>query len=210
VKRDDVVFLVDDDPAVLKSLERLIRSAGLDPRAFSSADAFLRAFDSRAAGCIVLDLSMPGRDGLAIQEALAERGSELPVLFLTAHADVPRSVRAMKRGAVDFLTKPVDDEVLLKAVRDALRADRDRRAGREDRESVRERLATLTERERQVLDGVVSGRLNKQIAGALGIAEKTVKIHRGRVMEKMKASSVAELVRMVEPFRKIPDPRSAG
>jgi len=185
LKRDDVVFLVDDDPAVLKSLERLIRSAGLDPRAFSSADAFLRAFDSRAAGCIVLDLSMPGRDGLAIQEALAERGSELPVLFLTAHADVPRSVRAMKRGAVDFLTKPVDDEVLLKAVRDALRADRDRRAGREDRESVRERLATLTERERQVLDGVLSGRLNKQIAGALGIAEKTVKIHVSRILHKL-------------------------
>jgi FixJ family two-component response regulator len=136
-----------------------------------------------------------------LQEALVERGSELPVLFLTAHGDVPRSVRAMKRGAVDFLVKPVDDEVLLEAVRAALRADRERREGREDRGRVRDRLATLTDRERQVLDGVIAGRLNKQIAGALGIAEKTVKIHRGRVMEKMHASSVAELVRMVEPFR---------
>jgi FixJ family two-component response regulator len=197
----ETVFLVDDDPAVLKSLERLMRSAGLVPRAFSAPDAFLAAFDPRSAGCIVLDVSMPGRDGLNLQEALAERGSELPVLFLTAHGDVPGSVRAMKRGAVDFLTKPVDDEVLLEAVRGALRADRERREGREDRGRVRDRLGTLTERERQVLDGVVAGRLNKQIAGALGIAEKTVKIHRGRVMEKMQASSVAELVRMVEPFR---------
>ena len=197
----ETVFLVDDDPAVLKSLERLMRSAGLAPRGFSGPDAFLAAFDPRSAGCIVLDVSMPGRDGLTLQEALVERGSELPVLFLTAHGDVPRSVRAMKRGAVDFLTKPVDDEVLLEAVRGALRADRQRREGREDRGRVRDRLATLTERERQVLDGVIAGRLNKQIAGALGIAEKTVKIHRGRVMEKMQASSVAELVRMVEPFR---------
>jgi FixJ family two-component response regulator len=197
----ETVFLVDDDPAVLRSLERLIRSAGLEPRAFSAADAFLAAFDTRSAGCIVLDVSMPGRDGLMLQEALVERGSELPVLFLTAHGDVPRSVRAMTRGAVDFLVKPVDDEVLLEAVRAALRADRERREGREDRGRVRDRLATLTDRERQVLDGVIAGRLNKQIAGALGIAEKTVKIHRGRVMEKMHASSVAELVRMVEPFR---------
>jgi len=194
----DVVFIVDDDPAVLKALTRLMQSAGFEARPFGAADEFLKAYEPRAGGCIVLDLSMPGRDGLAIQDALAERGSELPVIFLTGHGDVPRSVRAMKGGAVDFLSKPIDDEVLLRAVRDALRADGERRGGREERERVRERLATLTERERQVLDGVVAGKLNKQIAGALGIAEKTVKVHRGRVMEKMGATSVADLVRMLE------------
>jgi FixJ family two-component response regulator len=203
----ETVFLVDDDAAVLKALERVMRSAGLEPRAFGSADAFLDALPPKAAGCIVLDISMPGRDGLALQEALAERGSELPVIFLTAHGDVPRSVRAMKRGAADFLSKPVDDEVLLRAVREALSADRERRGVRQQRDSVRERIATLTDRERQVLEGVVAGRLNKQIAGALGIAEKTVKVHRGRVMEKLQASSVAELVRMVELARPGSKPR---
>ena len=203
----ETVFLVDDDAAVLKALERVMRSAGLEPRAFASADAFLDAFQPNVAGCIVLDISMPGRDGLALQEALAERGSELPVIFLTAHGDVPRSVRAMKRGAADFLAKPVDDEVLLGAVREALSADRERRGARQQRDRIRERLATLTDRERQVLDGVVAGRLNKQIGGALGIAEKTVKVHRGRVMEKLQATSVAELVRMVEAARPASKPR---
>jgi len=198
VKEREVVFIVDDDPAVLKALTRLIVSAGLEARPFGAPDEFLKAYEPRSGGCIVLDLSMPGRDGLAIQDALAERGSELPVIFLTGHGDVPRSVRAMKAGAVDFLSKPVDDQVLLRAVQDALRADRERRGGREERERVRERVASLTERERQVLDGVIAGKLNKQIAGALGIAEKTVKVHRGRVMEKMGADSVAELVRMLE------------
>lgn len=194
----ETVFLIDDDAAVLKALERVMRSAALEPRAFGSADAFLEAFEPGSAGCIVLDISMPGRDGLSLQEALAERGSELPVIFLTAHGDVPRSVRAMKRGAADFLSKPVDDEVLLAAVREALREDREKRVLRERRDRIRERLATLTARERQVLEGVAAGKLNKQIGGALGIAEKTVKVHRGRAMEKLQASSVAELVRMLE------------
>ncbi|HEX4439888.1 MAG TPA: response regulator [Thermoanaerobaculia bacterium] len=194
----ETVFLVDDDPAVLKSLSRLLDSAGFQPRPFGSPDAFLEAFDPAAAGCVVLDLSMPGRDGLELQEALARRGSELPVIFLTGRGDVPQSVRAMKRGAVDFLSKPVDDEVLLAAIREALGRDRERREGREERAAILERLETLTERERQVLDGVAEGRLNKQIGGTLGIAEKTVKVHRGRAMEKMKAGSVAELVRMLE------------
>jgi RNA polymerase sigma factor (sigma-70 family) len=191
------VFLIDDDAPVLTALGRVMRSAGLASRAFGSAEAFLEALEPGVAGCIVLDISMPGRDGLSLQEALVDRGIDLPVIFLTAHADVPRTVRAMKRGAADFLSKPVDDEVLLAAVRDALRSDRERRGAREERDRIRERLATLTERERQVLEGVVAGRLNKQIGGALGIAEKTVKVHRGRVMEKLRASSVAELVRMV-------------
>jgi len=201
VKDREFVFLVDDEPEVLKALARLMRSAGLEAQPFGAPDAFLEEFDPASAGCVVLDLSMPGRDGLAIQEALAQRGSELPVIFLTGRADVPQSVRAMKRGAVDFLSKPVEDEVLLAAVREALRRDRERREGREEREAIRRRLATLTDRERQVLDGVLAGKLNKQIGGALGIAEKTVKVHRGRVMEKMKASSVPELVRMVEQGR---------
>jgi FixJ family two-component response regulator len=195
------VFLIDDDAPVLTALGQVMRSAGLPSRAFGSAEAFLEALEPRVAGCIVLDISMPGRDGLSLQEALVDRGIDLPVIFLTAHGDVPRTVRAMKRGAADFLSKPVDDEVLLAAVRDALKADGERRAVREQRDRVRERLATLTERERQVLEGVVAGRLNKQIGGALGIAEKTVKVHRGRLMEKLQASSVADLVRMVELAR---------
>jgi len=198
VKSGETVFLVDDDPAVLKSLSRLLDSAGFQPRPFGSPDAFLEAFDAAAHGCIVLDLSMPGRDGLELQDALARRGSELPVVFLTGRGDVPQSVRAMKRGAVDFLSKPVEDEVLLAAIREALGRDRERRGGREERAAILARLETLTERERQVLDGVAEGRLNKQIGGALGIAEKTVKVHRGRAMEKMHAGSVAELVRMLE------------
>ena len=194
----ETVFLVDDDPAVLKSLSRLLDSAGFRPRPFGSPDAFLEAFEPAAEGCIVLDLSMPGRDGLELQEALAKRGSELPVIFLTGRGDVPQSVRAMKRGAVDFLSKPVEDEVLLASIREALSRDRERRSGRGERAAILARLETLTERERQVLDGVAEGRLNKQIGGALGIAEKTVKVHRARAMEKMQAGSVAELVRMLE------------
>jgi len=141
---------------------------------------------------------MPGLHGLALQEALVSRGIALPTLFLTGHGDVPQSVRAMKGGAVDFLTKPVDDAVFLRAVREALERGRSGRTDREESARIRSRLATLTPREREVLEGVVAGRLNKQIGGELGIAEKTVKVHRGRVMEKMEARSVAELVRMAD------------
>jgi FixJ family two-component response regulator len=192
------VFVVDDDPAVRKSLARLLRSAGLEAIAFGSPEEFLRSIGADAAGCAILDVTMPGLDGLALQRELASRGTELPVIFLTGHGDVPMSVQAMKGGARDFLTKPVDDEVLLAAVRRTLETDRAGRESRRERAAIRERLGTLTAREREVLEGVVAGRLNKQIASDLGIAEKTVKVHRGRVMEKMAASSVAELVRMAD------------
>jgi FixJ family two-component response regulator len=192
------VYLVDDEPAVLKALSRLLRSAGFEAAAFGSPEEFLARVDPAAEGCVVLDISMPGLDGLALQDALAARGVELPTLFLTGHGDIPQSVRAMKKGAVDFLTKPVDDDVFLRAVREALERGRDGRADREETARIRSRLASLSPREREVLAGVVAGRLNKQIAGELGIAEKTVKVHRGRVMEKMQAHSVAELVRMAD------------
>ena len=192
------VYLVDDEPAVLKALSRLLRAAGLQAVAFGTPEEFLANVAPDSEGCVVLDLAMPGLDGLALQETLAARGIELPTLFLTGHGDVPQSVRAMKKGAVDFLTKPVDDGVFLRAVREALERGRNARAGREESARVRARLARLSPRERDVLAGVVAGRLNKQIAGDLGIAEKTVKVHRGRVMEKMGAASVAELVRMAD------------
>jgi FixJ family two-component response regulator len=192
------VYLVDDDAAVLRSVSRLLRSAGLDPVGYGSADAFLRELAPDAVGCVVLDLSMPGLDGLALQRELSARGSALPVVFMSGHADVPKSVSAMKEGAVDFLTKPVRGQVLLQAVEKALSRNR---ASREDRRAVDElhrRVASLTQREREVMEGVAAGRLNKQIAGELGIAEQTVKVHRARVMEKMAAASVADLVRMVD------------
>jgi FixJ family two-component response regulator len=192
------VYLVDDDPAVLRSLTRLLRSAGHDPVGYGSAEDFLRELDGDAGGCVVLDLSMPGIDGLALQRRLAERGSGLPVVFVSGRGDVPKSVSAMKEGAVDFLTKPVKGDALLSAVEKALGRGR---AAREDRRAAGElrlRIGSLTQREREVLEGVVSGRLNKQIAGELGIAEQTVKVHRARVMEKMGASSVADLVRMAD------------
>ena len=191
------VFVVDDDPRVRAALGRLLKSEGLEAEIFGSPEDFLSRFDVGSEGCVLLDLAMPGRDGLAVQEELARRGCELPVIFVTGHGDVPASVRAMKSGAVDFLTKPAPSAVLLAAIREALRRDRERRAASEGREETARRLAGLSVRERQVLEGVVAGLLNKQIAGKLGIAEKTVKTHRGRAMEKMGARSVAELVRLI-------------
>jgi FixJ family two-component response regulator len=192
------VFVVDDDPSVLKSLSRLLRSARLNPVLFSSPGEFLDRFDPHTPGCLVLDVAMPGLDGLQLQQALVARGSRIPIIFLTGHGDIPMSVSAMKRGAVDFLTKPVHDEDLLTAIHVAIETDRANRQARAELEDIRQRLATLTPREREVLEAVITGRLNKQIAGDLGIVEKTVKVHRGRVMEKMKVRSLAELVRLAE------------
>jgi FixJ family two-component response regulator len=192
------IFVVDDDPAVLKSLGRLLRSAGFPVETCPSAQDFLARHNLATPGCLVLDVAMPGLNGLEVQRAMTAIGDERPIVFLTGHGDIPTSVEAMKRGAVDFLTKPVNAEDLLKAIRSAIIKDSVRRLQREEVEEIKERVATLTPREREVLAYVISGRLNKQIAGELGTAEKTIKVHRARVMEKMKVQSVAELVRLAE------------
>jgi FixJ family two-component response regulator len=192
------VYVVDDEPAVRKALWRLLRSAGLEAETFGSAEEFLGALEREPAGCAVLDVAMPGLDGLALQKALASRGIELPVVFLTGRGDIPMSVRAMKAGALDFLTKPVDGQALVAAVRRALEKGRSNLEERREVLGLRRRLESLTPREREVLEGVVDGRLNKQIAGDLGISEKTVKIHRGRVMAKMEAGSLAELIHFAD------------
>ena len=194
----ETVFVVDDDPAILKSVSRLLRSAHLNARTFTSPAEFLDGFDASSSGCLVLDLSMPGLDGLELQQALTARGNQLPVLFVTGRGDIGKSVRAMKHGAEDFLTKPVDEADLLRAVRQALARNRSERNERAELDELRRRLASLTPREREVLEGVVAGQLNKQVAGSLGAALKTIKVHRGRMMEKMGAKSLAELVRMAD------------
>jgi FixJ family two-component response regulator len=188
------VFIVDDDASVLKATTRVLRAAGFDARPFTSPLEYLEQFDPDAAGCLVLDLNMPGTTGLELQLSLAARGACPAIVFLSGHGDVQRSVEAMKAGAVEFLTKPVDAATLVGAVNAALEKDREERAARAGRDAVRRRMATLTPRERQVMHGVVAGKLNKQIAVELGTAEKTVKVHRGRVMDKMEVDSVAALV----------------
>ncbi len=190
------VFVVDDDPAVLKSLSRLLRSAGLTVATFSSPREFLDRHDPNAPGCLVLDVAMPGLNGLELQQTLLARGHELAIIFLTGHGDIPMSVKAIQHGAVDFLTKPVNDDDLLEAVRVAIEKDRHQRQTRAEVAEIQQRLATLTPREREVLEHVVSGHLNKQTAADLGTVEKTIKVHRARMMEKMKVHSVAELVRL--------------
>ncbi|WP_367026993.1 response regulator [Methylococcus sp. ANG] len=196
LRADSTVFVVDDDAAVLKAVERLLRAEGLEVAAFRSPREFLDCHDPGVPGCLVLDLSMPDLDGLALQRALAERGEARPTVFLSGHGDIPASVRAMKQGAVDFLTKPVNDADLLEAVRQAIARDLGARAKDTEMADLRSRLATLTPRELEVLGHVVAGRLNKQIAADLGTVEKTVKVHRARIMQKLRASSVAELVRI--------------
>jgi FixJ family two-component response regulator len=189
------VYLVDDDAAVLKALERLLQADGLAVRAFASAAAFLGAHDPDVAGCVVLDMRLPDAGGLAVQQALVASGAWRPVVFMTGYGDVADSVQAMKAGAVDFLTKPCDEAELLAAVRKALARDEEARVVRDELQRIRGRMASLTPREHEVLQQVVFGRLNKQIAADLGIAEKTIKVHRARAMEKMGASSLADLVR---------------
>ena len=195
---DPMVFVVDDYAPGRKSISRLLRAAGFVVASFASAQEFLAQYDPAACGCLVLDLAMPDIGGLELQSILADKGSFLPIIFLTAHGDVSTSVQAMKHGAVDFLTKPVNDEDLLTAVRVAIEKDRVLRREQAELVKIRERLATLTRREREVLEYVVAGRLNKQIASDLGTVEQTVKVHRAHVMQKMKVHSVAELVRLTE------------
>jgi len=195
---NETVFLVDDDPRVLKALSRLLASDGWTTQPYRSAREFLAENDATEPGCLVLDLLMPDMSGLDLQQELTRRGQHRPIIFLSGRGDVPSSVTAMKSGAVDFLTKPVDAKSLLEAVRRAVERDVRQRAQADRLQGLTTRLATLTLREREVLDGVVSGLLNKQIAGRLGIVEKTVKVHRARAVAKMGARSTAELVRMVE------------
>ena len=192
------VFLVDDDPGVLRALTRLLRASGREVRAFASQREFLGQHDPAAPGCLVLDVAMPERNGLDLHCDLAASGNERAVVFITGQADVPTSVRAMKAGAVDFLTKPFDDAQLLAAVQAAIDRDALMRRDRTERREVERKLATLTLRERQVLAHVVAGQLNKHIAADLGTVEKTIKVLRGRVMQKMGAASVVELVRMTD------------
>jgi FixJ family two-component response regulator len=192
------VFVVDDYAPGRRSISRLLRAAGFAVTAFASAKEFLAQYDPETPGCLVLDLAMPAVSGLELQDILADRGSLLPIIFLTAYGDIPKSVQAMKRGASDFLTKPVNDEDLLAAVRVAIEKHRALRREQAELSEIRARLATLTPREREVLEYVVAGKLNKQIAGELGTVEQTVKIHRAHVMQKMRVQSVAELVRITE------------
>jgi FixJ family two-component response regulator len=193
------VFVVDDDPSVRKSLVRLLASAGYRTEGCVSAEVFLDRWQREPVpGCLLLDVRMPGLDGLQLQQKLQTRDLTIPIIFITGHGDIPMSVQAMKAGAVDFLTKPFQDHDLLRSVQQALLRDCRQRTEHADREAVQKRYAVLTPREREVMALVVRGRLNKQIAFELGASEKTIKIHRSRVMEKMQVQSVAELVRAAE------------
>jgi len=193
-----VVFVIDDDPSMLRSLASLLRSVGLEARVFSSAPEFMRAQRPDSPGCLVLDVRLPGMSGLAFQQELAKAGIALPVIFITGHGDVPMSVRAMKAGAVEFLTKPFDDQLLLDAIHGAIERDRERRRTAAQLAELQARFRTLTEREREVFKLVIAGRLNKQIADDLSLSVVTVKVHRAHVMRKMLAKSVVDLVRMAD------------
>lgn len=191
-----IVFVVDDDVWVRESLTTLIEAEGWQPETFASAQEFLARPRALVPNCLLLDLSLPGMNGLDLQKRVAIERTDMPIIFITGHGDIPTSVGAMKAGAVEFLTKPFNDEVLLTAVRQALERSRLALAQEREMRELRERYASLTPRERDVMKLVVSGLLNKQVAGELGIAESTVKAHRGQVMQKMKANSVADLVTM--------------
>jgi FixJ family two-component response regulator len=192
------VYLVDDDPDLLKALARLLQSAEMKVATYASAQAFLDGHDRSAPGCVVLDLAMPGLNGLQLQRALEQEGCPLPIVFLTGRGDIATTVQAMKHGATNFLTKPVDDTELLAAIQEALATDQERRRTHAQRDRIASSLAALTERERQVLEQVVAGRLNKQIAAELGTVEKTIKFHRANLMRKMGVRSVADLVKLAE------------
>src|SRR5499426_1055797 len=191
-------YLVDDDPAVLRSITRLLKAGGYRTKSFSSPQEFLSAHDPSIPGCAIIDLVMSELDGLHLQQALLETGSERPIIFLSGKGDISTSVRAMRAGAVDFLTKPVKREALFSAVMRAANVDAMSRQKRDETKSIGDRLATLTHREREVLEYVIAGRLNKQIAASLGTVEKTVKVHRGRMMAKLGVRTVADLVRLAD------------
>jgi len=198
VAADFAVYLIDDDPGVLKALSRLLQTAGYKTKTFSSSQAFLDGHDPSAPGCAVLDLSMPGLDGLELQQKLTQQEADRPIIFLTAHGNIAKSVKAMRAGAIDFLLKPVKRADLLQAVKRASDQDKVARRADAERKAIHALLEKLTPREREVLTHVIAGRLNKQIAGDLGTVEKTIKVHRSRMMAKIGVRTVAELVRLTE------------
>jgi FixJ family two-component response regulator len=196
-----IVFIVDDDVSVRESLELLVRDENWKPQTFASAQEFLNHPRKRVPSCLVLDLSLPGVDGLELQKRLGVEDIEMPIIFITGHGDVPQSVQAMKAGALEFLTKPVNNEALVSAIRNAIQRSSIALAQNAEMQELRDRYASLTTRERQVMELVVAGLLNKQVGGELGISEITVKAHRGQAMQKMKANSLADLVRMAGKLR---------
>jgi RNA polymerase sigma factor (sigma-70 family) len=201
VSSGPVVFVIDDDPSVRSSLKFLISTVGLQVESFDSAESFLQRKPLEGPSCLVLDVRLRGLSGLDFQRELAARNIRTPIVFITGHGDIPMSVRAMKGGAIEFLTKPFRDQDLLDAIRIALERDRGRREHEKEIAALRQRFESMTPREQEVISMVVSGMLNKQIAGQLGTAENTVKVHRSRAMEKMRAQSLADLVRMIEKVR---------
>jgi FixJ family two-component response regulator len=204
------VVVIDDDPDIREALRTLLRSVGLQGRAFASVPEFLKSERPEGPTCLVLDVRLPGRSGLDFQRELSAANIDLPIIFITAHADVAMSVQAMKGGAIEFLTKPVRDQDLLDAIQLGLERDRARREGERGLAALRERFETLTPREREVMTEVLKGRLNKQIAGDIGVSQVTVKAHRGQVMRKMKASSVLDLARMAEKLKLTPETLQAS
>jgi FixJ family two-component response regulator len=199
-----IVFVVDDDVSVRESLELLIGNEGWQPRTFASAQEFLGSPRAVVASCLLLDISLPGLNGLELQKRVAAERTDMPIIFITGYGDIPKTVQAMKAGAVEFLTKPFNEEVLLSAIRQALQRSRLAHAQEAELQVIRNRYASLTPREQEVMALVVSGLLNKQVGGELGISEITVKAHRGQVMQKMKANSVADLVKMAGRLQAAP------
>jgi RNA polymerase sigma factor (sigma-70 family) len=198
VETEPTVLIIDDDPAIRRSLSRLLRSVGMDAQLFESIPDFLRAEHPDGPSCLVLDVNLPGQSGLDLQRELSATNRQFPIIFITGHGDIPMSVKAMKGGAIEFLTKPFQDQDLLDAIQFGLARDRERRENDNALRTLKQRFESLTPREREIMIHVVQGRLNKQIAGDIGISEPTVKVHRSNLMRKMKAGSLPDLARMAD------------